>query len=569
MIYELYIKNCALIEEMRVEFGKQLNILTGETGSGKSIILGALNLCLGGKYDRTFLRKGHKDGLVEALIYTKNERFIGSLREFGVEIDIEEPIIVSRRLFDDGKTTTRVNGKNIRVSDLKKSMGYLVDMHGQHQNQALYDRDNHLEFLDLYAKDSIQRELSNYKKVFEEYRDIKREILRLNDNKSDREVQREKDLLEFQIKEISSAKLDEKEYEDLKSRRDVFLNSEKIYNALAQSYELMHESEYSADTIAGKVEVLMSPLGKYDSRLEEMRCQSEKIAIEIQDLAQDMRSYMSSIDFDPNVLNEIENRIDTINNLRRKYGDTIGEILEYYDRIVKRLDDIENREEKNNILQDKLSKKLVELEGVAKILSDKRMKVAEKLEESLLSELVSLNMKNTRFKVIFKKIDYNDNGYDDIEFYVSFNLGEDLNPLNKVASGGEMSRFMLAFKNIISDVDKIESMIFDEIDTGISGRAAQVVGEKLAKISENKQVVCITHLPQIAAFADDHYYIEKHIENKRTFTGLCHLEEDGQIDEIARLISGKIISDKTLEHAREMLYGARESKMNFRRGKCE
>src|SRR3712207_6701209 len=317
MIHELYIKNCALIEEMRVEFGEKLNILTGETGSGKSIILGALNLCLGGKYDRTFLRKGHKDGLVEALIYTKNERFLTSLREFGIDVDSEDSIIVSRKLFDDGKTTTKVNGKNIRVIDLKKAMTYLIDIHGQHQNQALYDRENHLEFLDLYAKDSIKKELVAYRLVFDEYKEIKKQILKLNDNKSDREVQREKDLLEFQIREISSAKLDPNEYEELKSKREVFLNSEKIYKSLAESYDILHESEYSADTMAGRVEMLITPVGKYDEKLEIMRQQSEKIAIEIQDLAQDIRTYMSSIDFDPQLLNDIESRIDIVNNLRR------------------------------------------------------------------------------------------------------------------------------------------------------------------------------------------------------------------------------------------------------------
>lgn len=569
MIHELYIKNCALIEEMRIEFGKQLNILTGETGSGKSIILGALNLCLGGKYDRTFLRKGSSRGLVEVLIYTDNQGFLETLSDYGVDVDPDEPIIISRKLFDDGKTTTKINGNNIRVSDLKRLMRYIVDMHGQHQNQALYDREKHLEFLDLYARDLLKKELEDYKKIYLEYKGLQKEIMRFNDNKSDMEIQRERDLLDFQIKEIESARLDPGEFDELKTEREIYLNSEKIYRNLSESYELLRESEFSADTMAIKASDLLKPLAKYDEALESISYQSEKIAIDIAELVMDMRDYMTGFDFDPANLVSIENRLDEINKLRRKYGDSIEDILEYYNKIVNRLDDIENREEKNKQLQNQLSKKLVELENVAHILSEKRMNVAAMLEENLLSELKSLNMKNTRFKVVFNKIDYNENGYDDIEFYVSFNLGEDLNPLNKVASGGEMSRFMLAFKNIISDVDKIKAMIFDEIDTGISGRAAQVVGEKLTLISENKQVICITHLPQIAAFARDHYYIEKHIENNRTFTDVCHLDEEGRIEEIARLISGKVISEKTIDNAREMLVGATETKMNFRRGQCE
>lgn len=569
MIHELYIKNCALIEEMRIEFGRQLNILTGETGSGKSIILGALNLCLGGKYDRTFLRKGSSRGLVEVLIYTDNQGFLETLSDYGVDVDPDEPIIISRKLFDDGKTTTKINGNNIRVSDLKRLMRYIVDMHGQHQNQALYDREKHLEFLDLYARDLLKKELEDYKKIYLEYKGLQKEIMRFNDNKSDMEIQRERDLLDFQIKEIESARLDPGEFDELKTEREIYLNSEKIYRNLSESYELLRESEFSADTMAIKASDLLKPLAKYDEALESISYQSEKIAIDIAELVMDMRDYMTGFDFDPANLVSIENRLDEINKLRRKYGDSIEDILEYYNKIVNRLDDIENREEKNKQLQNQLSKKLVELENVAHILSEKRMNVAAMLEENLLSELKSLNMKNTRFKVVFNKIDYNENGYDDIEFYVSFNLGEDLNPLNKVASGGEMSRFMLAFKNIISDVDKIKAMIFDEIDTGISGRAAQVVGEKLTLISENKQVICITHLPQIAAFARDHYYIEKHIENNRTFTDVCHLDEEGRIEEIARLISGKVISEKTIDNAREMLVGATETKMNFRRGQCE
>lgn len=294
--------------------------------------------------------------------------------------------------------------------------------------------------------------------------------------------------------------------------------------------------------------------------MEEIEISTNNVLYELEDISANIRSYLDNIDFEPYLLNEIQEKLDVINNLRRKYGDTIEEILSYCDKIKERLDDIDNREEKNTELQLSLLKKEKELAVKAEELSEGRKKMASKLEEELLEELSSLNMKNTKFKVDFKKIEYNENGYDDVEFLVSFNLGEEMNPLYKVASGGEMSRFMLAFKSILSDVDKIDSLIFDEIDSGISGRAAQTVGEKLSRISKDKQLICITHLPQIASFADEHFYIEKNVENDRTYTTIEKLDRDSKKNEIARLISGMTITEKTIEHADEMLDIADEIK---------
>ena len=281
---------------------------------------------------------------------------------------------------------------------------------------------------------------------------------------------------------------------------------------------------------------------------------------QLEDLDASIRSYIDKNEYNPQLLEEIQVRMDFINTMKRKYGDRIEDILDYKLEMKKRLYNIENREERRQALLKE--KRIIEedLEVIGGELTDQRMKVANLLEESLLKELGSLNMKNTKFKVIFNKVGYTSSGCDDVEFYVSFNLGENLNPLNKVASGGEMSRFMLAFKKILSDVDKIETMIFDEIDTGISGRAAQVVGEKLAEMSKYKQLICITHLPQIAAFADDHYYIEKNVENERTFTSISNLDYEDREKEIARLISGKIITEKTLEHSHEMIELAKKTK---------
>ena len=560
MIHELYIKNCALVEELRVTFGKKLNILTGETGSGKSIILEALNLCLGGKYDRTYLRKGCESGEVETVIFSKNAAFLEALMKNGVEIDEDNMIVISRRLYDDGRTVTKINGKNIKVSDLKSIMSKIVDMHGQHQNQALYNRENHIEFLDLFGKEKISKEYEIYKKCYREYNEIKRQILKLNDNKSEMEVQREKDLLKFQINEIEAANLDADEYDELKSRKEILENGEKIFSALSETYELLHAGQFNSEDQVGNASNILSGVSKYDNEIEKLEISSNNILYELQELSRNIRSYLDTIDFEPKVLNEIQERLDVINNLRRKYGDTIEDINEYYKKISERLDDIENKEEKNMKLQQELSLKTEELSICAENLSEVRKSIAEKLENSLLKELCTLNMKNTKFKVNFKKIEYNEKGNDDIEFFVSFNLGEDMNPLYKVASGGEMSRFMLAFKSILSDVDKIETLIFDEIDTGISGRAAQTVGEKLSAISKEKQVICITHLPQIASFADEHFYIEKNVDNRRTYTSIEKLDRNSKKNEIARLISGTIITEKTVEHADEILEIADEIK---------
>lgn len=559
MIKELYMKNCALIEELRVDFGSKLNILTGETGSGKSIVLEGLSLCLGGKYDRSFLRKGCDKGLVELLIYTDNKKVENLLDEYSIPYSDNE-LHVSRSIFEDGKSTTKLNGRTIRLADLRTIMMAIVDIHSQHQNQALYNRDVHLEFLDLYGKDALKDSMSKYSACYEKYTEVKKKINELNDNMSERELEREVDLLKYQIDEIEKANLDVDEYEILKVKYKKLSNQDKINTAILTSYDILRSGDLGVEDRIGKSLAALGPVADYDIVLEDFVEGLENIMYQLEDLDASLRSYIDKNEYNPQLLEEIQVRMDFINTMKRKYGDRIEDILDYKLEMKKRLYNIENREERRQALLKE--KRIIEedLEVIGGELTDQRMKVANLLEESLLKELGSLNMKNTKFKVIFNKVGYTSSGSDDVEFYVSFNLGENLNPLNKVASGGEMSRFMLAFKKILSDVDKIETMIFDEIDTGISGRAAQVVGEKLAEMSKYKQLICITHLPQIAAFADDHYYIEKNVENERTFTSISNLDYEDREKEIARLISGKIITEKTLEHSHEMIELAKKTK---------
>lgn len=559
MIKELYMKNCALIEELRVDFGSKLNILTGETGSGKSIVLEGLNLCLGGKYDRSFLRKDCDRGLVELLIYTDNQKVEDLLNEYSIPYSDKE-LLVSRSIFEDGKSTTKLNGRSIRLADLRTIMMTIVDIYSQHQNQALYNRDVHLEFLDLYGKDSLKDIKSKYDASYKKYTDIKSKILELNDNMTERELEREVDLLKYQIDEIEKANLDVDEYEILKVKYKKYSNQDKINTAILTSYDLLRSGDLGVEDRIGKSLSALGPVADYDIVLEDFVEGLENIMYELEDLDASMRSYIDKNEYNPQILEEIQLRMDFINTMKRKYGDKIEDILDYKIEMKQRLYNIENREERKLALLKEQEKIEADLEEIGGELTHSRMKVANLLEESLLKELESLNMKNTKFKVIFNKVGYTSSGCDDVEYYVSFNLGENLNPLNKVASGGEMSRFMLAFKKILSDVDKIETMIFDEIDTGISGRAAQVVGEKLAEMAKHKQLICITHLPQIAAFADDHYYIEKNVENERTFTSIRNLSYQDRQEEIARLISGKIITEKTLEHSHEMIELAKKTK---------
>lgn len=552
-------KNCALVEELRLTIDKNLNILTGETGSGKSIIIDALGLCLGNKYDKSFLRKGTDKGFVETVFYSENENLKRIMSEN--DIDMEDGIItIARVIYSDGKSTARVNGRTVKLSLLKEIVSYLIDVHGQHQNQLLFDPSRHLKFIDAFAGETIVDAKMEYKELYSEYSKVKSELLRLNDNKDEMEIQREIDLLKFQIDEIEAANLNPEEYEELIQKRDVFRNSEKIFNNLNVSYEAIHNSEINAIDIVGRVVSELSSIASFDKKIGDIYNEVERIMYELQDLSGEIRDYKDSINFEPYELEQIEIRLNDINNLRRKYGDTIEDIFNFHEKISKRLYDILNRDEEKERLKEKLESIEEELYKKSEVLTEIRKEQAEKMAALLIEELDSMDMKNVRFCTEFSDRDFTAEGRDFAEFMISFNVGEDLRPISKVASGGEISRFMLAFKTILADTDEIETLVFDEIDTGISGIAAQNVGEKLSDIATKKQIICITHLPQIAANADTHYCIEKKTDGERTFTVVEKLDADGRKREISRLISGKQITEKTIEHAKEILSLAEEYK---------
>ncbi len=552
-------KNCALVEELRLNIDENLNILTGETGSGKSIIIDALGLCLGEKYDRSFLRKGTDKGLVEAVFYAQNSHLNKVLEENDLELDEDNLLVITRVIYCDGKSVARVNGRTVKMAVLKQIASTLIDIHGQHQTQALFNKETHLEFLDLFGEIELVDFKRKYKTIYDKYSEVKRVLNTLTENKDDMQIQREIDLLKFQINEIESANLSKDEYEDLLKQREVYRNSEKIYSNLNLSYQHLYDGSVNAVDLIGNAVKELGAIAEYDKSLNDYNNDIERIMYELQDISREIRNYKENINFEPYELEQIEVRVDEINNLRRKYGETIEDIFEYYNKIKTRLDEILNRDERVEELKEEVIKLEKKLSVKADDLTQARIKVASNLEEVLLIELKSLNMKDVVFKVDFKKSEFTQKGQDDLEFMISFNLGEDIKPIYKVASGGEMSRFMLAFKTILADIDQIDTLVFDEIDTGISGIAAQIVGEKLSNIGKKKQIICITHLPQIAANADTHYCIEKSTSNERTFTTIRKLNHSQKRDEIARLIAGSNITEKTMEHASEIIDLAKRS----------
>nr|WP_330362408.1 AAA family ATPase [[Clostridium] dakarense] len=402
MILELYMKNCALVEELRLSIDENLNILTGETGSGKSIIIDALGLCLGEKYDRSFLRKGTEKGLVEAIFQCQNVNLKQVLNGNDIELEDDNLLVITRVIYSDGKSVARVNGRTVKMSVLKDISKTLIDVHGQHQTQALFNKETHLEFLDLFGENELEEFKVDYKEIYSKYSEVKRALNTLTENKDDMQIQREIDLLKFQINEIEAANLSKNEYEELLKQREVYRNSEKIYSNLNLTYQNLYEGSVNAVDLIGNAVSELSSISQYDKALSDYNNDIERIMYELQDISRDIRNYKDSIDFEPYELEQIETRVDEINNLRRKYGEDIEEIFEYYNKTKARLDEILNRDEKVEQLKSEIIKLEKVLAEKANNLTNERLKVASRLEEVLLDELKSLNMKNVVLKLTLK-----------------------------------------------------------------------------------------------------------------------------------------------------------------------
>ena len=570
MLQRLQIQNIAIIDKVEIELGDGLNVLTGETGAGKSIIIDSIKAILGERLSKDLIRTGKDKAIVEAVFVVDNDRLKKFFDEFGIEPEEDGTLIISREFTLSGKNICRINGKMATVSMLKNLGEFLIDIHGQHDNQSLLRTSSHIELLDSFSDNSIHNLMNEYSKKLTEYREIKNKLKLLSGDQNERE--RKIDFLRFQIDEIKKAKLKPNEDEELGKQRVILQNSEKIIAALSKVYELIgvgSKTEKSASDIIGEAVSIMSDISKLDERYANVSKRLESLSFEVEDIVSEIRSSRDEIDYDQELLDQVEERLDLIYKLKKKYGDSIEKIKEYMENAQQELNEILNNEELVNKLRDDLKKADSELFELAKEISAKRRESAKLLEEKIGYELNDLEMKNARLKVIVEFDEstdengdrrYNYNGLDKVEFLISTNPGEPLKPLAKIASGGEMSRIMLAIKTILANVDKIPTLIFDEIDIGISGKAAQKVGEKMSYISKNHQVISVTHLAQIACMADHNYYIEKCADEHSTSTTVNKLNDDEVKSEVARIIGGANISDITLKHAEEMIEYARKYK---------
>lgn len=538
MISSLHIRNIGIIEDLSIDFNKGLNVLTGETGAGKTLIIDSLQIISGGRFSKEMIRKGETNSFVELCLYCpENEKAI------------EGNIIVSREINVNGKNMCKINGRMVTVNELKDFMKQFIEIHGQNDNQNLLDSKLHLKYLDGFIGEEILRkDKETYRTLYNRYLEIKEELKQ--NYGDDKERQRKLDLLRYQTEEIETANLKEKEEEGLEEKRNLFLNSEKVVENLNEADSLL--SDNIIDSLSMAIRALEKIEG-IDKKYEKASNSLKSSYYELQELARDINGYKEDVYFDEEERNNIEERLDTIYSLKRKYGNSIQEILEYNKQIQEEIEHIENLEEYNNKLKIELKKIEKEMNTLGKKISDVRIEYAEKLSESINQELVDLEMKNAKIyvKVEYKEDEFFKTGKDIVKFYIMTNLGEDEKELSKIASGGEMSRTMLAIKKVLADTDKTPILIFDEIDTGISGKAANSVANKLKAIAQKHQVMCISHLPNIAAVADYNYFISKNIKEERTKTQIKLLKENEVIEEIARISSGEV-NEVTLQYAYEL-----------------
>ena len=537
MITSLHIKNIGIIDEININLNEGLNVLTGETGAGKTLIIDALQIISGGRFSKEMIRRGENFSYVEMSLYLPNRNFE------------EDTVIVSREMNLKGKNLCKINGRMVTVSELKEFMKNIIDIHGQNENQSILDSSTHIDLLDGFANEEILGIKNNYIKLYEEDLKIKR---LLNENYGDdKEKQRKLDLLKYEVEEISSANLKVGEDEEIKKKRKLIISSEKIVNNLQEA-----ELQISENVIEN-LNIAIRSMEKIESYKEDYSIlvgELKNAYYELQEAARDISGHREEIYFDEEEQKEIEERVDLIHSLKRKYGNTIEEILDYKQKKIEEIEQIENLD--TYILE--LKKKQKKLETEMKILAEKMHSIREKyiniLETQINKELEDLEMKNAKFSVKFlekENIEFNKNGIDKLEFMLQTNVGETAKPLVKIASGGEMSRIMLAIKNVLADVDKTPVLIFDEIDTGISGVAANSTGEKMKAISKNHQVICVTHQASIAAKGDYNYYICKEVKDNKTLTKIKLLTENEVIREIARISSGDI-TEASINNAKEL-----------------
>lgn len=551
MLQELSIKDFAIIDEIQISFQPKMTVLTGETGAGKSIIIDALGLLAGGRGSTEFIRKGEKKAVIQGLFTLPREaNTYNILEEYGIDSE-DGQIILQRDLYRGGRNICRINGMMVNLATLRKVGETLIDIHGQNEHQELMKPENHIDLLDEYDKKTS--ELRNqYQVVYQNYRKLK---LSMEKKEADEKAWAQRlDMLNFQVKEIGEAGLKINEEDELVEEKNKLDNFQAIHDALELSYQILSGEKIDVVGNLGNAMNELSDVSDLSENLQEINTKISDAFYSLEDVARDISDELDSIEWNGERLNEIEERLELIHQLKRKYGDTIEDILHYHIRIVKELREMENAEQNSEKQERQLSEALEKVKELAIKLSKQRKKSAKKLEKMIHEQLSALYMDKAVFEVKFlNNSKLYSKGIDKVEFYIQTNPGEEMGPLAKIASGGELSRIMLALKTIFSQKMGVTSIIFDEVDTGVSGRVAQAIAEKISQISNNSQVLCITHLPQVAAIADNHYYISKSVNDGRTETSLEELDEKQKIREIARMLSGSEITELTLKHAEELI----------------
>lgn len=559
MLVSLHVKNLALIDEEEVCFEKGLNILTGETGAGKSIIIGSVNLALGAKADKDLIRTGAEYALIE-LMFQLDAVQEEELRKMDIFPEEDGMLLIQRKIMS-GRSVCKVCGETVSAKQLQEISGVLMDIHGQHEHQSLLQRKRHKEILDSYAKDALTQIKADMKEKYHNYQKIGRELKELNSDESARE--KEVSLLSFEVKEIEDASLLPDEDITLEKRYRRMVNGRKIKETVSIVYRLTgYEEEESAGEGIGRALRELRSVSKYDETLPDMEQQLQDIDGLLNDFNRSLMDYMEELDFDEEDFIHTENRLNLINHLKSKYGKDIKEILLYKEEVEEKLNLLENYEAHLNQMLASYETVTKELAALCQKASSVRSKYAKVLTKDLKEALIDLNFENVEFEIQVRPQEgtFSAEGYDDVEFMISTNKGEVLKPLSQVASGGELSRIMLALKTVLADKDDIQTLIFDEIDTGISGKTAWKVSGKLGLLGMSHQVICITHLPQIAARADTHFLIEKSTKKGRTVTNIRKIMEDGSLNELARMLGGAEITEAALENAKEMKELARNTK---------
>ncbi len=565
MLNYLKINNVALIDTLSIDFTDGFNVLTGETGAGKSIIVDSLNFVLGGKVNKTLIRSGQSYMRVEALFSAPfDDKIRPIFEDYGIEL--EDEILIVRTYTESGKNDIKLNGSSITTTMLKPITSKLVDILGQHEHQSVLKEKFQLEIIDLLGGEAITNLKNNICDLYHKLNNINKEIEQLGSNSQNRE--RMIDLLNYQINEIENFGLKEGEEEELVNERLKAINSEKIATGLNMANSELNFSNYSVcDGIKKAISALTS-ISKYDETLEPIIERLDSAKLEVQDISNTLQEYLGDCNFDEAYFEKIDKRLDELKLIKKKYGNSYAEIMDFLDNAKQELDNIVNSEEKLISLNKLRNEVIDELYKDSLLLSENRKLTAKKFEYLVKNQLEDLAMKNANFEIYFEPIEEKENcrfgadGLDKVKYLFTANMGQPLKPLSEIISGGEMSRFMLGLKNILADVDDINTMVFDEIDTGISGNVGFVIACKMANISKAHQVISISHLPQIAGMADKNFFIEKRVENENTRTNIVELDEDGVLREVARLSGGQTGSSVSINHAKEL----RETCNNYKKG---